>query len=168
MSFSLDKEIRLLLDDPESSKIVATTDEEGAPHAAPSPFLHIDGQGAIVHVELLETSVTNRNLLRSLWYGRKVAVSLTGKNGRSYLVKGLPVRALISGPVFSGYYEKVRGTLGDVDLAAVWFINPLEEVNETYIERKSEEEALYPFSIHIDRLVATGAPEQTTHKQEGE
>ena len=115
----------------------------------------MDKDGFFVHLELLETSTTNRNLLRSLWYDKKASISLTGKDGVAYLVKGLPVKAIISGPVFSGYYSKVREALGDVDLATAWLIKPLEIINETYGERKIAEETQYPFSIHIDRLAVS-------------
>jgi len=69
------------------------------------------------------------------------------------VVKGVPVKAIISGPVFSEYYTKVRQALGDADLSAVWLIKPVEIVNETYSEPKIEEESQYPFSVHLDRLV---------------
>ncbi len=145
--------IRELLDDTGTTKIVATTTEDGSPYAVTSPFLHLNHDGFFVHLELLETSITNKNLLRDLWYDKKAAINLTGKDGRSFLVKGVPVKAIISGPVFSEYYNKVQQALGDADLSTVWLIKPVEIINETYRERKIEEESQYPFSVHLDRLV---------------
>ncbi len=153
MPLTLQPIIRELLEDTGTSKIVATTNEDGSPYAVVSPFLHLNHDGFLVHLELLETSITNRNLLRNLWFDKKAAINLTGKNGRSLLVKGVPVKAIISGQIFSQYYTKVRRDLGDVDLSAVWLIKPVEIINETYTERQIEEESQYPFSVHLDRLV---------------
>ena len=153
MPLTLQPIIRELLEDIGTAKIVATTSEDGSPYAVISPFLHLNHDGFFVHLELLETSTTNRNLLRNLWFDRKAAINLTGKDERSVLVKGVPVKAIISGPIFSEYYNKVRQALGDADLSTVWLIKPIEIIKETYAERKFEEESLYPFSIHLDRLV---------------
>ena len=149
----LSAEILELLDDPTATKVVATADELGIPYAVTSAFLQAGAGGELVHLELLEKSATNRNLLRSLWFDKKVSVSLAASDGRSFVIQGKPVRALISGPVFRRHYEKVRALL-DADLAAVWLIEPEEVVNETFAERKREEEERFPFSVHLDRLVA--------------
>jgi|WetSurMetagenome_2_1015567.scaffolds.fasta_scaffold00013_50 hypothetical protein len=133
---------------------VTTTDEQGNPYSVVSPFLHLNEDGFLVHLELLETSRTNRNLLHSLWFDRHVVVSVAGRDGRNIVIRGVPAKATISGPVFRKYYEQARNALGDADLATVWFIAPYEVINETYAVRKEEEEARYPFSIHIDRLAA--------------
>ena len=148
----LNAEILHLLEDPTTTKVVATTDEFGIPYAITSSFLQASDKGELVHLELLEKSATNRNLLRSLWFDKKVSVTLSASDGRSFVIQGKPVRALISGPVFRGHYEKVRALL-DADLAAVWLIETEEVVNETFAKRKLEEEAHFPFSVHLDRLV---------------
>ena len=148
----LSTEILQLLDHPGTTKVVATTDEFGIPYAITSSFLQAGDAGELVHLELLEKSATNRNLLRSLWFDKKVSVTLAAPDGRSFVIQGRPVRALISGPVFRGHYEKVRA-LQDADLAAVWLIEPEEVVNETFAERKLAEETAFPFSVHLDRLV---------------
>jgi len=70
MPLTLQPIIRQLLDDTGTSRIVATTNEDGAPYAVTSPFLHLNHDGFFVHLELLETSVTNRNLLKNLWFDR--------------------------------------------------------------------------------------------------
>jgi hypothetical protein len=104
-------------------------------------------------LELLETSRTNRNLVRSIWYDRRVAILLKGQDGRSFQIKGLPVRAHVSGPVFQKHYSEVRARLGDVALAAVWVIRPDEVLDETPDVRRKEEQAAHPSFTHLDRLV---------------
>jgi len=145
-------EIEAVLQDPATVATIATLDENGAPRSVPSPFLQLDGKGHLVHLELLETSTTHRNLLRSIWFERPVSVTLCGSNGRVLVATGRPCKAHVSGPLFSDYYRKVRERLGDADLAAVWLIEPLEFRDETYLQRKEREEALHPFHIHLDRL----------------
>lgn len=136
-----------LINDRSAAKVIATLDEHGSPYAVGSPFMQLGGKGELVHLELLEKSETNRNLLRSLWYERKIAITVG-----SYVIRGVPVKAHISGPLFRHYYEQVRSVLDDADLSTVWLIEPQEVIDETYATRKQEEEELFPFSVHLDRL----------------
>jgi len=144
--------LRELLNDPATIGTIATLDESGAPHAVPSPFLRLDAAGRLVHLELLETSTTHRNLLRSIWFDRPVSVTLSGKDGRVAVVKGTAYKAHVSGPLFSNYYREVRTRLGDADLAAVWLIDARQVIDESYVLRKAREEELHPFFKHLDRL----------------
>lgn len=153
----LTAEILQLLDQQATTRVVATTDELGSPYAIASPLLSAGAEGELVHLELLEKSATNRNLLRSLWFDKRVSITLAAPDGRSFVIHGKPVKALITGPVFRAHYQRVRTLLGDADLAAVWLIEPEEVVNETYDVRKQEEEDRFPFTIHLDRLVAVPA-----------
>jgi len=132
--------------------VLATLDADGFPHAVVKQSLQPGEDGAIIYLELLESSRTNKNLVRSLWFNQKVAISLKGKDGRSYQIKGAPVKAHITGPLFQEHYTAVREKLGDVDLAAVWVIEPEEIIDETFGTRKAEEEAAHPFFSHLDRL----------------
>jgi hypothetical protein len=152
MSVKQSAYLRELLEDPATVGTIATLDESGAPHAVPSPFLRLDANGRLVHLELLETSTTHRNLLRSIWFERPVTVTLSGREGRVVVVKGRVHKAHVSGPLFSDYYREVRKQLGDADLAAVWLIDAREVIDETYALRKAREEELHPFFRHLDRL----------------
>lgn len=90
--------------------------------------------------------------MRSIWFNRKVAIALKGKNGQSYQIVGKPVKAVVAGPIFQKHYVKIREKLGDVDLAAVWVIEAEEVSNQTFAVRKTEEEAAHPNFKHLDRL----------------
>lgn len=153
MAIQLDKEVTDLIEDQDTVKILATIDEKGSPHAVVKQSFHLEEDGNLVYLELLESSRTNRNLVRSLWFNQGVSVTLSGRDGLSYQIKGRPVKAVICGPVFRKYYEEIRRTLGDTDLATVWIIKPEEVINETYNVRKTEEESQHPFFKHLDRLV---------------
>jgi hypothetical protein len=152
MSNELRKLAAALLEDAATSASIATLDENGAPHSVPSPFLRQDGQGRLVHLELLETSSSHRNLLRSIWFEQPVSITLSGQDNRVLVITGRPYKAHVSGPLFSEYYREVRSRLGDADLAAVWLIEVLQIRDETYLIRKEQEERLHPFHLHLDRL----------------
>jgi len=147
-------DLREILAAPSVTGTIATLDESGAPHAMPSPFLHLDSDGYLVHLELLETSASHRNLLRSIWFERPVSISIATSDGRVAVVSGRVHKAHVSGPLFSHYYREARSRLGDADLAAVWLIEPLHVRDESYALRKAVEEELHPFFRHLDRLAA--------------
>jgi hypothetical protein len=157
MSNELRLQIASLLKDPATVAIIATLDESGAPHSVPSPFLTQDETGRLVHLELLETSTTHRNLLRSIWFDKPVSVTLHGRNGQVLVVAGRPHKAHVSGPLFSDYYREVRSRLENADLSAVWLIEPQQLRDETYLTRKAREEELHPFHLHLDRLAVQHA-----------
>lgn len=152
MAAQLTTEIIDLFTDAESTKILATLDGDGFPHAVVKQSLQVGDDGNLLYLELLESSRTNRNLVRSIWFDQKVAVTVTGRGGQSYQIKGKPVKTHITGPVFQQYYTAIRERLGDVDLAAVWVIEPEEIVEETFAVRRADEERKHPFFNHLDRL----------------
>ncbi len=144
--------IAKLLEDKSTVKVLATSDENGNPHVVVKQSIHADEEGNLVSLELLESSRSNKNLVRSIWFGRNVAVLVCGEDGTSYQIKGRPVKAHIAGPVFRKYYTKAREMQNDADLAAVWIITPIEVTEQTLSIRKAEEEAARPYFIHLDRL----------------
>ena len=153
MAANLSKEIIDLITDTDSIKVLATLDEFGFPHVAVKQSLQVGEDGNILYLELLESSRTNRNLVRSIWFDQKVAVAIKGKGGQSFQIKGKPVKTHITGPVFQHHYTAIRELFGDVDLAAVWVIEPEEVINGSFTVRKAEEEGKHPFFSHLDRLV---------------
>jgi len=152
MAALLNKEIRDLLADPASVKVLATVDEAGLPHAVVRQSLQVGDDGNLFYTELLESSRTNKNLVRSIWSDKQVSIAILGAKGQSYQIKGIPVKTHITGPLFQKHYTNVRRKLGDVDLAAVWIIEPLEVIDENFHVLKAEEEKNHPFLKHLDRL----------------
>lgn len=78
-----------------------------------------------------------------------MAVNLLGKNGESYEIVGKPLRSITAGKEFEAIYENVRQRLGDVDLGAIWIIEPLQIKNETFAVRVTEDEEKYPILKHL-------------------
>jgi len=155
MATKLNKEIIALFSSDDSTKVLATVNEQGYPHAAAKPFIRVDDDGNLLYLELVESSRTQKNLVRSIWFDQKVSVSVSDRTGQSWQIKGKPIKTLITGPVFLHHYRDVRRILGDVDLSAVWVIEPEEVINENILVRHTEEEAAHPLFRHLDRLVTT-------------
>jgi len=158
MPVSLTPEILSLLDDPSTIKVLATVDAEGVPHAVVKQSLHAGPNGRLHYLEVIESSRTARNLVRSLWFDQTVAVVLAAADGRSVQIKGRPVKNHVSGPLFLHHYQRVRDLYGDVDLAGVWEIEPLQVLRQGLPERIAEESARHPTFVHLDRLLAPSAP----------
>lgn len=152
MAVQLGNEVIELLKDKETIKVLATTDEAGVPHVVIKQTIQLGDDENLFYLELLESSKTNKNLVRSIWFNRKVSVALQGKDKQSYQIIGRPVKAIISGPVFQKHYVAIREKLGDVDLATVWVIEPEEVSNQTFSIRRAQEEAAHPIFKHLDQL----------------
>jgi hypothetical protein len=152
MALKLSREIIDLFADAESTKVLATLDEHGFPHVVVKQSLQVGEDGNLLYLELLESSRTNKNLVRSIWFDQKVAVAVKGKGGESYQIKGKPVKTHITGPLFLQHYREIRERLGDVDLAAVWVIEAEEVIDENFAARQAQETERHPFFTHLDRL----------------
>ena len=98
MAAQLTQEQRALINDPETHKVLATLDESGAPHVVFKQSLYVSEEGNIHYLELLESSRTNRNLVRAIWFDRKVSIVVKGGDRQSFQVKGQPIEVHISGP----------------------------------------------------------------------
>jgi hypothetical protein len=150
----MDKEFISIINDPSTVKAVGTISKNGVPHVVYKGSVHVDEEGRLVLYELLESSRNGQNLLYSIWFDKKVAVSILDAEKNSYEIVGHPVRCITCGKEFEEVYKKLRTKLGDVELASIWIIEPEEIQNETFDIRKREEETAYPVICHLDRLRA--------------
>lgn len=153
MARKLVKDVVELLENPQTAKILTTIDEKGAPHSVVKGSLALGEDGNLTLLELIESSHTNRNLVRSIWYDRPVSILLKGGGNRAYQIKGVAVKVHVSGPLFQKHYSALRARLGDVDLAGVWVIRPDEVIDQSWTVRQEEERAKRPALTHLDRLV---------------
>ena len=152
MSIELSQEIKDAIKDPASIKVVASKDRHGEVHAVAKGSLTVNDEGQLVFLELLESSQNNKNLIYSLWFEQKVAVNIITGDRRSYEIKGIPVRSLVFGHEFEVYYKKVVEKDPENDLAAVYFIDPVEVKEESYKVRRTEENEKHPLYLHLDRI----------------
>jgi hypothetical protein len=156
MGIPLSEDLRKALRDPASFKAIASVNREGEPHVVFKEAISLDSEGCNLQcLELLETSHTNKNLTLSMWFKKKIAVNVLHPEGRSWQIKGFPIKVHISGPLFEEQYIAVRKRYGpETDLSAVWIIEPLEEKEQTYFVRLHDERLRYPMIGHLDRFTS--------------
>ncbi|PKU22123.1 hypothetical protein [Telmatospirillum siberiense] len=152
MTSPLPPEVTALLDDETTVKALATVDASGVPHLEIPLALFAGGDGTIHYLEPLESSATNRNLVRSVWFDAPLAVILRAADGRTAHIRGTAIKVHVAGPLFQRHYTALRDRLGDVDLAGVWVIRPDEITWKTFDAALAREAAEHPSFIHLDRL----------------
>jgi hypothetical protein len=149
-SGDLDKAVLERLNELDALKVLVTLDEHGAPHPTPKGSLRWDGE-RIVSWEILESSHTNRNLTRSIWFDKPVAILLVTADKQAYKIAVKPVRNLTSGKDFTRHYEEAEERRG-LGIAAVWLFEPVEITDQSAKTRIAEEHAARPYFTHLDRL----------------
>lgn len=158
MTIQLSDTARRLIEDPFASKALATVSADGVPHSITEDWLSVDPNGSLLVLELNERSQTTKNLVHSIWYARSVSILLRGSDGVSIQIRGVPIKAHVSGPFYQQHYVAVREQYGDVDLGAVWVIEPIEELDQSRGRELDEARRLNGFT-HLDRLTqATAQP----------
>ena len=135
-------------------KSLATVDREGEPNVE---FIYDDSiqlneKGQIVYLEKIETSQTNKNLVYSIWFKHYVTINVIANDRTNYRIKGIPVKAIISGNEFERYYLKAIAEDPNVDLSTVWLIEPEEFSEDTFEIRRAREYEAHPLLLHLDRF----------------
>ena len=154
MSETISKELQDIIEDKETLKLVATVGKDGIPHAVYKGSLHVNEDGNIEYYELLESARDNQNFVYSLWFDKKISISILDKNKRSFESTGKPGRSITSGKKFLDAYANLKNARGNSsDLGAIQIIEIEEIREETYAVRKQEDEEKYPILKHIDRLI---------------
>jgi hypothetical protein len=159
MRLKLDESLVALIKDPQSVKALASTGKDGEVHLVFKGSISVNEEGNIEYLELIETSQTNKNLVHSLWFDRPVSITVLGRDRSSWQIKGVPLKALVSGKKFEKNYTAVREKLGkEADLSTVWIIEPREAREQSYPVRREQEEQKYPLIGHLDRFARIGGP----------
>lgn len=152
MAIEISKEVQEAIEDPESIKVLATVDRHGNVHVVPKGSITVTEEGQIRYWELLEGSQTNKNVTYALWFDKQVAINIITKERRSYQIKGIPRKSLIAGHEYEEAYVAAQERSAQNDLAAVYYIEPTEVIEESYRVRLEEENKKHPLYIHLDRL----------------
>lgn len=153
MAGIISEELRQVLQDPDTIKALATVDKDGNPHVTYKGSVHINERDEIEFYEIIESSRTNRNLVNSIWFSHTISINLLTKDKRSLLIRGIPKKVLIYGKEYERHYRKVQEKFGNIDLAGVWQIEPVEVIDESFCRRREEEEKAHPLLRHLDRLL---------------
>lgn len=152
MSIVINEELSKILADPETIKVLASVDMKGNPHVVAKGSIGLTKENELVYLELIESSRTNKNLTAAIWFSKKVAITVISKDKRSYQIKGTPRKTLIAGSVFEQFYKSVLERNKENDLAAVYYIEIEEIIDESYQSRLKEEREKHPLYIHLDKL----------------
>lgn len=145
------EEIKSIVNDPNSIKVVGTVDIKGNPHTAVKQSLHINEDGNIEYIELLESSESYKNITGSIWFDKKVSVLVYGDNRVSYEITGRVDRILVAGEDYQAAYTKLLDEKG-YDIAAVIIIIPEKVDNKSPKDKFEEQEKERLFYKHLDRL----------------
>lgn len=152
MADIISEELKEYISAKDTLKVVASIDKNGIPHVVFKGSLHVNEEGNLEFYEVLESSRNNQNFVHSIWFDKKVAVNILTNNGKSYEIVGKPLKSVTAGKKFEKVYVSLREKLGDVDLAAIWTIEPEVVKEETFVVRVQEDEKKYPLLKHLDRL----------------
>jgi len=135
----LPKDIIEAVSDPETMKVLTTTQPSGSPHAVFENSLTVLNDSTLAYLELFELSQTFSNMLHHYWDQSKVSVAIyDAKRHIHCQIKGLPKRLLIEGPVWQLFLGEVWKTLPDANPAGVWLISPEEITDHTYAAMVTE------------------------------
>jgi hypothetical protein len=152
MAIELSQEIKDAIADKDSIKVIATISRQGVPHVVAKGSITVTEDGKIRYWELLESSQTNKNVTYALWFDKTVAINVITKDRRSYQIKGIPRKSLVAGHEYEEAYVAAQNRNQENDLAAVYYIEPVEVIEESYPVRQKEEREKHPLYIHLDKL----------------
>jgi hypothetical protein len=152
MAIELSQEIKDAIADKDSIKVIATISRQGVPHVVAKGSLTVTEDGQLTYWELLEGSQTNKNVTYALWFDKTVAINVITKDKKSYQIKGIPRKSLVAGHGYEKAYAAAQDRNPENDLAAVYYIEPTEVIEESYPVRLQEERKKHPLYIHLDKL----------------
>jgi hypothetical protein len=152
MAVKINGELKTLIADPSTLKVIASVDMEGRPHVTVKGSLDVTDDGSLRYLEFFENSRTNKNLLASLWYEKQVAVNIVAADKRSFQIKGRVVRSVIAGREFEKQYVLAQTRDPQNDLSSIYIIEADEVIEQTYRVRREEEAKKNPLYVHLDRL----------------
>ncbi|MDR2638591.1 MAG: hypothetical protein LBC09_01990 [Helicobacteraceae bacterium] len=132
-------------------KVLTTLDENGAPHPVCKGSLRFNGE-TIESWEILESSETNRNLTRSIWFDKPIAILLITPDKKAYKFSVKASRNIIAGKEFTSAYEAAQARYKGRGIAGVWRYEIISVKDETASTRISEEAAARPYFVHLDQL----------------
>jgi hypothetical protein len=151
MADKIKEEALALLGDQNSLKILATIDENGAPYLTPKGSLRFE-DNRLLHWEILESSKTNRNLTRALWFDKTVSALAIAPDRRAYSFKLKPIRNVVSGKLFGKHYEEAAAKFNGRGIAGVWIYEILSVSDQSAKTRIAEEKAARPYFTHLDQI----------------
>lgn len=144
-----------LLKDSQAIKVLTTVDEKGIPYSVFKDSLTVleEDNDFIAYAELIESSPTNRNMVRGIWFNKSVVIAIKRRES-SYLIRGKPVECLIGGQIYKRFLQEVKREQGlQADIQAVWLIRVDEVVDQSLKAQLAEpgKEKIF-LNTHLDLL----------------
>ena len=151
----LNEELKSLIENKNSIKVVSTQDKEGVINSAPKGSLQISADDELTYVEILESSKSYSNIVYSIWFDKKVSVLVVGENKETYLIHGHVKKILTCGREYEEYYRKYQEARGfDIAAAVKLTVEDVQDLNLAKgIEKQKKE---HPFFSHYDSLAVNG------------
>lgn len=147
----LNAEVKNLLKKENTIKILATINDDNQIHVVAKDSIK-EHNGNIIYLEYLESSTANKNMIYSMWFKKTVTILILGEDKNAYQIKAVPIKCIVSGPVFQKYYTEVIEKPDHLDLASVWILEPRKTTNETLSVRQKEESNERPYFKHLDKI----------------
>lgn len=154
MSKLLDDKLRAIINKKETYKVIATIGMDEEVHAVFKENIYANSNDEIILCEIIESSVTNKNLVNSIWFNKIVCFNFLTPDHESYLIRCRPTRVIVSGKEFQYYYNMIEEKYGSIDLSAIWFFQVVEVKNVSLKKRWIEEQRSHPIIKHLDRILS--------------
>lgn len=143
--------LKKLLEDPESIKVLTTTDKDGVPHTVFKGSLTSLDDDYLAYVELFEGSQTQKNMLHDLWFKKPVAIAVR-KGNKAYQIKGEPYRLVIEGPVRDRFFQEVWKRMPELNPSGVWLIKPRDIIDESFETQLKRDQSRVNYSLWFQYL----------------
>jgi len=155
MADELLRQVQDVVADPNSVKVVSALNDDGTIHSAPKGTLTVNAAGQLEYWEVLESSASYRNVVRCIWFDKKVTVLVIGSDKKTFEIVGTVKRILTAGRQFEDAYNAFLERRGR-GIAAIIQID-IESITDLAISRGIErQEREHFFFTHLDRLAVQG------------
>lgn len=138
MGIKLEEKLINIINSKSTIKALATVDKNGVPHVTYKGSFQFRNDGTIEFYEIIDTSVTNQNLIASIGFDKVVAVNFLSEEKESYQIKAKIKEAITSGQEFKKANQAIQKRFGDIDIAAVWILEPVEFREENFSKRRED------------------------------
>ncbi len=146
------EELRALLRQPDTAKVIATVGREGAPHVAARPTLQLLANGDLAFAEVLDSSQLSKDLVYALWFERPIAIGIS-RGEAAWQLTARPWRCVVAGPLLKQFLLAARAAQGpDADIATVWVLRVDAVRDDSPETQRLADAALRPNAgAHLDR-----------------
>jgi hypothetical protein len=157
MAVEISDKQKKTLENEQLVRILVSNGKAGKVHGSRIHKLQVTDNGTILYFEYIESSLTNQNLIYSLWFDKEIEIFAEDENKTSFTVRGIPKKAIIEGAFFEEEYKKVQKLYeGQIDLSTIWEIEVLSVENANLVELSKQEQETYPMIQHLDRIAKEG------------